>query len=107
MHKRKLGNSGILVSEIALGSWLTFAGGIARDQSERCVGAAFDLGINFFDTANEYGRGAAETLLGDVLSTYPRESYVLGTKLFFAMSDTDRGLSAAQVEKQLNASLTR
>ncbi|HEY0794157.1 MAG TPA: aldo/keto reductase family protein [Acidisarcina sp.] len=111
MQKRRLGNSELYVSEIALGSWLTFAGGIARDESERCIRAAIDLGMNFFDTANEYGRGAAETLLGDVLSTYPRDSYILGTKLFFPMSDEpgsrDRGLSAAQIVKQLDASLRR
>lgn len=110
VNKRKLGNSDIYVSEIALGSWLTFAGGIAREQSERCVHAAVDLGVNFFDTANEYGQGAAETLLGEVLSSYPRDSYILGTKLFFPMSDGpdgDRGLSAAQVEKQLEGSLRR
>ena len=82
MIKRRLGKSDLYVSEIALGSWLTFAGGIARVQSERCIRTAIDLGINFFDTANEYGRGAAETLLGDVLSTYPRDSYIIGTKLF-------------------------
>jgi aryl-alcohol dehydrogenase-like predicted oxidoreductase len=107
MKTRRLGSSGIFVSEIALGSWLTYAGGIAREQSERCVRAAFDAGINFFDTANEYGKGAAESLLGETLKAYPRSSYVLATKLFFPMSETDRGLSAAQVAKQLDLSLRR
>ena len=107
MKTRKLGSSDIVVSEIALGSWLTYAGGIAREQAECCIDAAFDAGINFFDTANEYGRGAAESFLGEALKAHPRSSYVLATKLFFPMSETDRGLSAAQVEKQLNASLSR
>ena len=69
--------------------------------------AAFEEGINFIDTANVYGRGAAETLLGEVLSGYERSSYVLATKVYFPMSDTDRGLSAAQIHKQIDASLER
>jgi aryl-alcohol dehydrogenase-like predicted oxidoreductase len=104
---RKLGWSDIEVSEISLGSWLTYSGGVAREQARECVDAAFDVGINFFDTANVYGRGAAEALLGEVLSTRERSSYVLATKLFFPMSSTDRGLSAAQVHKQIDASLER
>jgi aryl-alcohol dehydrogenase-like predicted oxidoreductase len=104
---RKLGWSEIEVSEISLGSWLTYSGGVAREQAKACVDAAFDVGINFFDTANVYGRGAAETLLGELLSTRERSSYVLATKLFFPMSSTDRGLSAAQVHKQIDASLER
>jgi aryl-alcohol dehydrogenase-like predicted oxidoreductase len=104
---RKLGWSDIEVSEISLGSWLTYSGGVGREQAEACVNAAFDVGINFIDTANVYGRGAAETLLGDVLSGRERSSYVLATKVFFPMSDSDRGLSAAQIHKQIDASLQR
>jgi 1-deoxyxylulose-5-phosphate synthase len=107
MNYRKLGTSDLEVSEISLGSWLTYSGGVERAQSEACVKAAFETGINFFDTANVYGRGAAETLLGEVLSDYERSSYVLATKVFFSMSDTDRGLSAAQIYKQIDASLAR
>jgi aryl-alcohol dehydrogenase-like predicted oxidoreductase len=104
---RKLGSSGIEVSEISLGSWLTYSGGVGREQAEACVHTAFEEGINFIDTANVYGRGAAESLLGDVLSGYDRSSYVLATKVFFPMSDTDKGLSAAQIHKQIDASLER
>jgi aryl-alcohol dehydrogenase-like predicted oxidoreductase len=104
---RKLGWSDIEVSEISLGSWLTYSGGVEREQARACVEAAFEDGINFFDTANVYGRGAAETLLGEVLSGHERSSYVLATKLFFPMSSTDRGLSAAQIHKQIDASLQR
>jgi aryl-alcohol dehydrogenase-like predicted oxidoreductase len=107
MRLRKLGSSDLEVSEISLGSWLTYSGGVAREQSEACVRAAFDAGINFIDTANVYGRGASETLLGDVLSGYERDSYVLATKVYFPMSDTDMGLSAAQIHKQIDASLER
>jgi 1-deoxyxylulose-5-phosphate synthase len=80
---------------------------VEREQARRCVDAAFEVGINFIDTANIYGRGAAETLLGEVLAGRERSSYVLATKLYFPMSDTDRGLSAAQVHKQIDASLAR
>jgi 1-deoxyxylulose-5-phosphate synthase len=107
MNYRKLGTSDLEVSEISLGSWLTYSGGVERAQAEACVKAAFDAGINFFDTANVYGRGAAETLLGEVLAGYERSSYVLATKVYFPMSDTDRGLSAAQIHKQIDASLRR
>jgi aryl-alcohol dehydrogenase-like predicted oxidoreductase len=104
---RKLGSSPIEVSEVSLGSWLTYSGGVSREQAEACVRAAFEEGINFIDTANVYGRGAAETLLGEVLSNYERSSYVLATKVYFQMSDADRGLSAAQIHKQIDASLGR
>ena len=107
MNFRKLGSSDLEVSEISLGSWLTYSGGVAREQAEGCVKAAFDAGINFIDTANVYGRGAAESLLGEVLASYDRSSYVLATKLYFPMSDTDMGLSKAQIHKQIDASLER
>ena len=60
-------------------------------RAAACVDRAFELGINFIDTANVYGRGAAESFLGEVLAARPRDSYVLATKLFFAMSATDQG----------------
>jgi aryl-alcohol dehydrogenase-like predicted oxidoreductase len=107
MKTRRLGNSDLNVSEISLGSWLTFGSGVPRAQAEACVTRAFDLGINFIDTANIYGRGAAETFLGEVLQKVPRKSYVLATKLYFPMTATDQGLSAAQIKKQIDASLKR
>jgi len=107
MRRRRLGSSDLEVSEISLGSWLTYSGGVARERAEACVAKAFEVGINFIDTANVYGRGAAESFLGDVLAGRPRESYVLATKLYFPMSDADRGLSREQVVKQIDASLAR
>ena len=107
MRYRQLGSSDLRISEIGLGSWLTFGGGVPREQAVACVDAAFEAGINFVDTANVYAHGAAEEFLGEVLASRPRDSYVLATKLFFPMSDTDRGLSRAQVLKQLDASLAR
>jgi aryl-alcohol dehydrogenase-like predicted oxidoreductase len=107
MEYRQLGSSDLRVSEISLGSWLTYGLGVERETAAACVDKAFDLGINFIDTANVYGRGAAESFLGEVLPARARDSYVLATKLYFPMSDADRGLSRAQVEKQLDASLQR
>jgi aryl-alcohol dehydrogenase-like predicted oxidoreductase len=107
MKYRKLGASDLTVSEISLGSWLTFGVGVERDRAAACVERSFELGINFIDTANIYGRGAAESFLGDVLAGRKRDSYVLATKLFFPMTDTDRGLSKAQIAKQIDASLQR
>jgi aryl-alcohol dehydrogenase-like predicted oxidoreductase len=109
MRFRKLGSSDLEVSEIALGSWLTYAGGVEADATRACTEAAFEAGINFFDTANIYGRGAAETAWGEILSDRPRDSYILATKVWGQMSDDpdDRGLSAAQIAKQIDASLAR
>jgi aryl-alcohol dehydrogenase-like predicted oxidoreductase len=109
MRFRKLGSSDLEVSEISLGSWLTFSGGVAFDQTRACTDAAFEAGINFFDTANVYGRGAAESAWGEILSGRPRDSYILATKVWGQMSDdpADRGLSAAQIAKQIDASLER
>ncbi|HRD27092.1 MAG TPA: aldo/keto reductase family protein [Caulobacter sp.] len=107
MKYRQLGSSDLMVSEISLGSWLTYGVGVERDNAIACVNRAFDLGITFLDTANVYGRGAAETVLGEALAGRPRDSYILATKLMGPMSDTDRGLSRAQVFKQIDASLAR
>jgi 1-deoxyxylulose-5-phosphate synthase len=107
MKYRQLGNSDLQVSEISLGSWLTYSGGVEREAAAQCVEKAFEVGINFIDTANVYGTGASETFLGEVLKGRPRDSYVLATKLYFPMSATDKGLSAAQIHKQIDASLSR
>ncbi len=107
MQYRQLGRSDLMVSEIGLGSWLTYGAGVEAERATACVRRAFEVGINFFDTANVYGRGAAESFLGEVLSGADRSSYVLATKAYFPMSDTDRGLSREQIRKQSEASLTR
>ena len=107
MEYRRLGSSDLIVSEIGLGSWLTFGSGIRDDRALACIDRAFALGLNLIDTANVYGRGGAEELLGTVLRGRPRDSYVLATKLYFPMSDEDRGLSRAQILKQIDASLER
>jgi len=107
MEYRKLGASDLMVSEISLGSWLTYGVGVETATARACLDRAFELGVNFVDTANVYGRGAAEEFLGDALVARARSSYILATKLFFPMSDDDRGLSAAQVRKQIDDSLRR
>lgn len=107
MKFRKLGSSDLVVSEISLGSWLTYDGGIDADLAKACVRSALNGGVNLFDTANVYGRGAAETLLGGALRGIPRDTYLLATKLYFPMGENDRGLSASQIRKQLDASLVR
>src|SRR5207244_3694466 len=106
MRYRRLDSSDLEISEISLGSWLTYGGGVERDRAEACVAKAFEVGINFFDTANVYRRGGAESFLGEVLSSRPRDSYVLATKLFFPING-DRGLSRDQVLKQIDNSLAR
>jgi aryl-alcohol dehydrogenase-like predicted oxidoreductase len=107
MKYRKLGSSDLQVSEISLGSWLTYGVGVEADKARACLDEAFEQQINFIDTANVYGRGAAETFLGEALKDRSRDSYVLATKVYFPMSESDRGLSRVQIEKQLDASLQR
>jgi aryl-alcohol dehydrogenase-like predicted oxidoreductase len=107
MNYRRLGSSDLQVSEISLGSWMTYGGAIDSSTAEACVAKAFEVGINFIDTANVYSGGRAEEFLGGVLAGRPRDSYVLATKLYFQMPNGDRGLSREQVFKQIDASLAR
>jgi aryl-alcohol dehydrogenase-like predicted oxidoreductase len=107
LNYRQLGSSKLLVSEIAFGSWLNFSDAAHKDNAIACVHRALDRGITLLDTANVYGTGAAERVLGEALAGIKRESFVLATKLYFPMSRTDKGLSRAQVYKQLDASLLR
>ena len=107
MEHRRLGTSDLTVSTVALGSWLTYGAGVSREQTEACTRAAIDAGVTLFDTANVYGRGAAESAWGEILAGYPRDSYVLATKVYFPMGPRDRGLSRAQILKQIDESLAR
>jgi aryl-alcohol dehydrogenase-like predicted oxidoreductase len=107
MEHRRIGDSDLVVSTVALGSWLTYGAGVSREQTEACTRAAMDAGVTLFDTANVYGRGAAETAWGEILADYPRDSYVLATKVYFPMGPRDRGLSRAQILKQIDGSLAR
>lgn len=109
MEYRKLGRTGLKVSEISLGSWLTYGNTVGNEAATATIHAAYDLGINFFDTANVYARGEAEIVVGEALRSYARESYVLATKVFWPMGDgvNDRGLSRKHVFEQAHASLKR
>ena len=109
MEYRKLGRSGLNVSTISLGSWLTYGGSVAADSAKECVLRAYELGINLFDTSDAYYRGEAEKVLGDILKDLPRASYVLATKAFFPVGDgpNDRGLSRKHIFEEVHASLRR
>jgi voltage-dependent potassium channel beta subunit len=109
MKYRRLGRTGIKVSEISLGSWLTYGNTVEKETAIATIDKAYELGINFFDTANVYARGEAEKVVGEALRKYPRESYVLATKVFWPMGDgvNDRGLSRKHIYEQANASLKR
>lgn len=109
MEYRRLGNTGLKVSEISLGSWLTYAGYVEEQKATASIDKAYELGINFFDTANVYMRGEAEKVVGKALSKYDRSSYVLATKVFGQMGDgpNDSGLSRKHIMEQCHASLKR
>ncbi len=109
MKYRKLGKSGLKVSEIGLGSWLTYGTATAAETAKDCIVKAYDLGINFFDTANAYNNGEAEKVMGSALQAFPRSSYVLATKVYFSMGPgpNDRGLSRKHIIEQCDASLKR
>ena len=109
MNYRRLGRSGVKVSEISLGSWLTYGGSVAEERAQACIHKAYELGINFFDTANVYMRGAAEEIVGRALNGFERDSYFLATKVYFPMGEgpNDRGLSRKHITEQCHASLKR
>src|SRR5437868_7498978 len=109
MQYRRLGRAGVRVSTIALGSWLTYGSSVAEEAAIQCIHKAYELGINFFDTANAYNRGAAEKVVGGALRDYSRDSFVLATKVYFPMGEgpNDRGLSRKHIMEQCHASLHR
>lgn len=109
MRYRNLGQWGLRVSAVSLGSWLTYGGTVGEQAAVECIRRAHELGINLFDTANGYRRGGAEEVVGRALAPFPRESFVLATKVFLAMGDgpNDRGLSRKHVYEQCHASLRR
>jgi voltage-dependent potassium channel beta subunit len=106
---RNLGRSGLQVSEVSLGSWLTFGSGVDREATREIVHRAYDLGINFFDTADAYADGEGEEALGHALRAIPRRHVVIASKAFFPMSGhaNDRGLSRKHLFESVEASLRR
>jgi voltage-dependent potassium channel beta subunit len=109
MRYRHLGSSGLRVSEVSLGSWLTYGGSVEDERAVACIHRAFELGVNFFDTANVYRQGAAEEVVGRALKGIDRDDYVLATKVYFPMGEgpNDRGLGRKHVFEQCERSLRR
>jgi len=109
MEYRRVGRTGLKVSEISLGSWLTYGGYVAEENAVNTIHKAYDLGINFFDTANVYMRGEAEKVVGKAIKAFNRDSIVLATKVFWPMGEgpNDRGLSRKHIMEQAHASLKR
>lgn len=109
MNYRKLGRAGIKLSEIGLGNWLTHGGGVDDAVARACIRRSFELGINFFDSADVYRRGAAEEVFGRELKAFRRQDLAIATKCFFPMSDApnDRGLSRKHIWESAEASLRR
>lgn len=109
MNYRRLGRSGLKVSEVSLGSWLTFGKSVCEQKATDIIHQAYEVGINFFDSANVYERGQAEIVMSRALKAFPRESYVITTKAFWPMGDgpNDRGLSRKHIMDQVHSSLKR
>jgi aryl-alcohol dehydrogenase-like predicted oxidoreductase len=109
MKYRKLGDCGLKLSELTLGSWLTYGHSIDKNQAFRTIHTAYENGICSFDAANEYAKGEAEKVLGEALKYFPRESYVIATKAFNPVGEgpNDRGLSRKHIFDQVHASLKR
>jgi aryl-alcohol dehydrogenase-like predicted oxidoreductase len=109
VNYRRLGSTGLKVSEIALGSWTTYGGSVDQDSATRIVHRAFELGINFFDTADVYVRGAAETVLGRAIASLPREQIVVATKVMGRVWDgpLGAGLSRKHIFDAMDQSLER
>lgn len=110
MKYRKLGNTGLFVSEISYGSWLTFGEQVGGETADRLIRTALDIGINFFDTADVYAKGRAEELLGTILpGAARRQDYLIGTKVYFPMGNgvNDRGLSRKHIYDSIHDSLKR
>ena len=109
MNYRQLGNSGLHISEISLGTWLTLGMGIEKQTAFDCLNKAIELGVNFIDTADMYNRGESEKALGDFLKTIKREEIIIGTKVYGPMSDhyLDQGLSIRHIRNACEASLQR
>lgn len=112
MKYRKLGKTGLSISQIGLGSWTTFGDLLDFESSKKIISKAFDLGINFFDTADSYNSGKGEEILGNILKDFPREELVITTKCFFPLDGNStnpnlKGLSRKHIIESVNSSLKR
>lgn len=108
---RNVGKTGLKISEISLGAWLTYGGSLDKDPSKVCITKAIDLGVNFIDIADVYARGEAEKVVGGILEeeNYNRQGLVISSKVFWPMSDNvnDRGLSRKHIRESIENTLDR
>ncbi|HZU87307.1 MAG TPA: aldo/keto reductase, partial [Anaerolineaceae bacterium] len=109
MHYRRLGRSGLKVSEISLGAWVTFGNQIKEEAARELIHAAYDQGVNFFDNADMYASGQAETVMGEAIKDLPREALVISSKVFWPTmpGPNGRGLSRKHIFESVHASLRR
>ncbi|MEG1679863.1 MAG: aldo/keto reductase, partial [Stenotrophomonas sp.] len=113
MQYRRLGSSGLQLSALSFGAWVTFGSQIGRDESRNLIAAAWDNGVNFFDNAEGYAKGRAEEVMGDVIADLrlPRDGYCVSSKVFFGSAEepapTQRGLSRKHVTDACHAALKR
>ena len=109
MEHRNLGRWGVKLSTVGLGSWLTYGGSVEESAATACIERAYELGVNFFDTANVYAGGRAEEVVGKALAPFERSSLSVATKAFWPMGagPNDRGLSRKHLSEQIDASLRR
>ncbi len=109
MQYRTLGHSGLKLSVIGLGSWLTYGGNVGAGVARACIIRAWERGVNFIDTANVYAHGGAEEVLGPILKDLNRDALVLATKVYFPIGDSvnERGLSRKHIRDQVHHSLRR
>lgn len=109
MHYRRLGRSGLKLSEIALGAWVTFGDQISEKTASQLVHTAYDEGINFFDNADVYANGKAEIVMGKAIMDIPREALVISSKVFSQTlpGPNGRGLSRKHITESIHASLKR
>ncbi|WP_455141146.1 aldo/keto reductase family protein [Candidatus Hodarchaeum mangrovi] len=109
MKYRKLGKSGLKISELSLGAWLTYGGSLEQDQSKPCISKAIELGVNFIDIADIYAKGKAEEVVGNILIDYNRKDLVISSKVFWPMSNSpnDRGLSRKHIMESIEGTLDR
>ena len=109
MHYRRLGHSGLKVSEISLGAWVTFGSQIGEKQAIALIESAYDLGVNFFDNADKYANGDAETMMGKAIKSIQREALVISSKVFWPTmpGPNGRGLSRKHITESIHATLKR
>ena len=109
MHYRRLGKSGLKVSEISLGAWITFGNQIEEQMAIDLIHAAYDQGVNFFDNADMYADGRAESVMGKAIHDLPREALVISSKVFWPTmpGPNGRGLSRKHIMDSVHASLRR